>query len=245
MGEFDASSIALTDDFVFIQKENDKAVALKVFSDKPCRFINRGERIDLEVDSNEEINISLLYWEGEKQRMNIFKDYKNKGFRFPDINRTLLPIGQKRSKVVFITGAKEETPNLLSTTLACLMKTSTREIYAYRQSISIEDGSAALSTFDGDVWFVSGLNTREVTWRRFASGLNELQSIVIKNKQIVFGRNGITRLHDRDQNGEADYFENFCNLPIQTHESREFPCQWIYTQMVVSSLLKAVSAVIL
>ena len=83
-----------------------------------------------------------------------------------------------------------------------------------------DDNRMALSTFDGDVWI---LKLNEMKWKRFASGFNEPQSLLIKNRQIyVFDRNGIIRLHDRDKNGEADFYENFCSLPIQTVESRDF-----------------------
>ena len=83
-----------------------------------------------------------------------------------------------------------------------------------------DDNKVALSTFDGDIWIVK---LRNFKWKRYASGFNEPQSLVIKNGLIyVFDRNGIIRLHDRDKNGEADFYENFCNLPIQTIESRDF-----------------------
>ena len=38
----------------------------------------------------------------------------------------------------------------------------------------------------------------------------------------VFDQNGIIRLHDRNDDDEADFYESFCNLPMQSVESREF-----------------------
>jgi cytochrome c2 len=87
------------------------------------------------------------------------------------------------------------------------------------------DGRAAAVTFDGDVWVVSGLagELREVTWRRFASGLHEPLGICIRNGELfVFDRNGIWHLHDTDGNGEADVHELFCNAFTQTAETREY-----------------------
>lgn len=87
------------------------------------------------------------------------------------------------------------------------------------------DGRAVLITFDGDVWLVEGLgeDLKEVTWRRFASGLHEPMGMRVVDDQIyVSGRNGITRLHDRDGNGEADFYENFSSVVAQTAETREF-----------------------
>ncbi len=86
-----------------------------------------------------------------------------------------------------------------------------------------EDGRAAVLTFDGDIWILSEAGKRDFYWTRFASGMHEPQGIVIRKEDIfVFDRQGITRVLDRDQNGEADFYENFCNLPIQNSETREF-----------------------
>ena len=88
-----------------------------------------------------------------------------------------------------------------------------------------ENGDAAISTFDGDVWIVSGLSgdLNEVNWRRFASGLHEPIGLEIVADQIyVFSRNGIIRLHDTSASGEADFYENFSSVVPQTAETREF-----------------------
>ncbi|MBL9113636.1 MAG: c-type cytochrome [Verrucomicrobiaceae bacterium] len=89
-----------------------------------------------------------------------------------------------------------------------------------------DKGDAAVVSFDGDVWKVSGLtgDLNSVVWQRFASGLHEPMSIVSRRGEIfVFDRNGIWKLVDSDNNGEADVHELFCNLFAQTAETREFP----------------------
>ncbi len=87
------------------------------------------------------------------------------------------------------------------------------------------DGRAAFVTFDGDVWLASGLNgdLKAVQWKRFTSGLHEPMGIAIRQGEIfVNDRNGLWRLKDTDNNGEADVHEMFCNLFAQTAETREF-----------------------
>ena len=94
-----------------------------------------------------------------------------------------------------------------------------------------KNGDAAISTFDGDVWLVTGLSgsleekegKKPVQWRRFASGLHEPIGLEIVDDRIyVFSRNGIVRLRDSNDDGTADWYENFSNVVPQTAETREF-----------------------
>ncbi|MGE9267409.1 MAG: DUF6797 domain-containing protein [Verrucomicrobiales bacterium] len=86
---------------------------------------------------------------------------------------------------------------------------------------------AAVLTYDGDVWLASGLADEklgQVTWQRYASGLHESLSLaVVEGVVQVATKNGIVRLHDSDGNGEADRYENFCDLMRQSQSNRAFP----------------------
>jgi glucose/arabinose dehydrogenase len=76
------------------------------------------------------------------------------------------------------------------------------------------DGRAAVCTWNGDVWIASGLDDalEHVNWRRFAAGLYEPLGLKIVGDVVyVLGRDQITRLHDLNNDGEADFYENFCN----------------------------------
>ena len=87
-----------------------------------------------------------------------------------------------------------------------------------------KDGRAAISTWDGDVWVVSGLDAelKKVRWKRFATGLMHPLGLKIINEKIyVAGRDQITRLHDLNNDGEADFhecFNNHAGLTPQRHE---------------------------
>ncbi len=88
-----------------------------------------------------------------------------------------------------------------------------------------QNGRAAAVTFDGDVWIIDGLDAdlHEVQWRRFASGLNEPMGLCIRGNELyVCDRNGIWRLRDLDNNGEADLYEMFSNAYAQSAETREY-----------------------
>jgi glucose/arabinose dehydrogenase len=84
---------------------------------------------------------------------------------------------------------------------------------------------AALCTHDGDIWIVSGIDEKleNLSWRRFASGMYETLGLVIVNDVIyTSGRDQITRYHDLNKDGEADFYENFNNQIKSTEGFHEF-----------------------
>jgi hypothetical protein len=87
------------------------------------------------------------------------------------------------------------------------------------------DGRVALCSLSGDVWIVSGLDAKldKVTWRRFASGLYQPLGLkIVKDRVYVLGRDQITRLHDLNRDGEADFYENFNNDVAISEHYHEF-----------------------
>lgn len=78
----------------------------------------------------------------------------------------------------------------------------------------LSDGRAVLASLSGDVWLVDGIDDKRGTlqWKRFATGLNQPLGVKVVEDQIyITGRDQITVLHDRNGNGEADFYENFNN----------------------------------
>ncbi len=89
----------------------------------------------------------------------------------------------------------------------------------------LPDGRAALCTWSGDVWIASGLDSdlKEITWKRYASGLYQALGLkVVDGMVYVLGRDQITRLHDLNADGEADFYENFNNDVQVTPGFHEF-----------------------
>lgn len=76
----------------------------------------------------------------------------------------------------------------------------------------IDANTAAVSSWNGDVWTVSGLagDWKKLEWRRIASGLFETLGLkVVKGEIYVNGRDQITKLIDLNGDGETDYFKVF------------------------------------
>jgi hypothetical protein len=87
------------------------------------------------------------------------------------------------------------------------------------------DGRAAVSTWNGDVWIVSGLDDDldRLEWKRFATGLFDPLGLCIVGDVVhVHGRDGITKLLDRNGDGEADRYECLDNQVLITAAFHEF-----------------------
>jgi hypothetical protein len=84
---------------------------------------------------------------------------------------------------------------------------------------------AAVCTWDGDIWIVSGIDAKldKLTWKRFASGQYETLGLKIVDDVIyTSGRDQITRYHDFNNDGEADFYENFNNQVTSSDGFHEF-----------------------
>jgi type 1 glutamine amidotransferase len=78
----------------------------------------------------------------------------------------------------------------------------------------LPNGDIAVCTAHGDVWLVKGADAKleKLTWKRFATGLYQPLGLkVVDGKIVVLERGQLTRLHDLDGDGEADFYENLCN----------------------------------
>ena len=89
----------------------------------------------------------------------------------------------------------------------------------------IDEDSAALSSWNGDVWVVKGLkgDWKTLTWQRIASGLFETLGLKVVNGSIyVNGRDQITQLIDLNGDGETDQFKVFNRDVIISANFHEF-----------------------
>ena len=84
---------------------------------------------------------------------------------------------------------------------------------------------AAVTTWNGDVWVVSGIDERLVhlEWQRIATGLYQPLGLkVVGGDVYVLGRDQITRLIDENGDGETDFYECFNNDHENTEHFHEF-----------------------
>lgn len=73
-----------------------------------------------------------------------------------------------------------------------------------------KDGKAAICTWSGDVWVVSGIDEKldKLTWKRYAAGLFQPLGLKIVDDVVyTLGRDGLMKLQDLNKDGEADLYE--------------------------------------
>ncbi len=88
-----------------------------------------------------------------------------------------------------------------------------------------KDGRVAFSTFAGDVWIGSGIDSKlqNIRWKRFAAGLHQALGLrIVDDTVYVTCRDGIVRLIDSNKDGEADFYEAFNNMVQVTPNFHEF-----------------------
>ena len=91
----------------------------------------------------------------------------------------------------------------------------------------LSDGSALLATMHGDVWRITNYEypSRQATWQRFASGLHQPLGIVVGSDGVfVICRDQLTRLVDRNGDGEADFYECFSNQFATSAGGHDYIC---------------------
>jgi hypothetical protein len=88
-----------------------------------------------------------------------------------------------------------------------------------------DDSKAAISTWNGDIWLVSGIgeSLENIKWQRIASGMFQPLGIKIVDGDIyAVCRDQITILRDLNGDGETDFYENFNSDHQVTEHFHEF-----------------------
>ncbi len=111
------------------------------------------------------------------------------------------------------TAADEDLPYVIDT-ITVPTDTGFQSVMQLTSVGFLENGTALVATLAGEMWAVSGLtdDLANVTWKRFAAGLHQPIGIHIDDDGIfVMERGQITRLHDLNNDGEADFYETWAN----------------------------------
>ncbi len=156
--------------------------------------------------------VEILFWEGEKPLPSLAQEDPKPLWK-------LLNGGPVRWPEVVMTtgelaGEESEEPYVLDRITLPYENPWGIDIRVGGFDFFSDQTTAALCTWDGDVWIVKGIteNLEQLEWKRFASGIHEPLGLKIVDDIIyTVSDDQITRFHDLNNDGEADYYENFNN----------------------------------
>jgi hypothetical protein len=177
--------------------------------------IAEGGRIQLRLPKlSDPATFEIVIWSGAKEKLGAFGGFLKSHGAVADPERLCHGGPAKWSETVTTEGTLGTGGAYVLDTLGLPEKNPWNSWMRLSAFDFFPDGRAAVSTLSGDVWIVSGIDDKlqQLTWRRFASGLYEPLGLKIVGGLVyVLGRDQITRLHDLNGDGEADFYENFNN----------------------------------
>ncbi len=160
---------------------------------------------------------TVLLWEGPEVELEAFAKYVGKPFAFPDLvnwtkggPRRWVPTLETKGELGL---PKKGEPYVLDT-IQPPFENPWGAILHFGGHDFFSNGDLAISTMEGDVWLVRGIDAdlKKTTWQRIATGLyHPLGLRIVDDKIYVLGRDQISRLHDLNGDAEIDFYENFNN----------------------------------
>ncbi|MFI4875093.1 MAG: ThuA domain-containing protein, partial [Blastopirellula sp. JB062] len=201
-----------------VTRVGDRIVAVAAVGIKPAQLTaSDSGTIKLHLPGNDTAQIiRLLTWSGTAADLDQWRRDVALDPSLPDLTALTRP-GPPRWNEPIVTEGKlgtDEAPYALDT-LTIPFDNPYKALMFVGGHDFFSNGDLAVCTVHGDLWRVSGVDAslKSLRWRRMATGLFQPLGVrVVDDVAYVLGRDQITRLHDTNQDGEADYYENFCNL---------------------------------
>jgi hypothetical protein len=210
---------------VFEKNGTAYAVAL-ISAPEGASLAVRGNDVILPI-SGDSWKAKVLYWSGPKSDLARFLLLADASAPGGDLASLQEPAAGRWGEPLVMHGevaADSEAPYVIDT-ITIPYENPYRALFYVSGFDFFSNGDAALCTAHGDVWLVSGLDEtlERVVWRRFATGLYQPLGLKVVNDQvIVLGRDQLTRLHDLNADGEADFYESFNNDLVITGADHAF-----------------------
>ena len=202
---------------LILTKTGSAVTALALAGNSPATLTTDGTAATLNFPPRSEVTrVKLLIWSGAKEKLGDFEKAVGAASRAENLTELAKPGPARWLPALTAAGSVGfPTDGFAVDTLTVPYANPWKALMFCSGVDFFKDGSAAVCTMHGDVWRVTGLDEklRAVTWKRFATGLYQPLGLRVVNDQVhVLGRDQITVLHDDNRDGEADRYENFCNL---------------------------------
>ena len=218
---------AVVQENVAVVEKGDQATVVQLHGDGASVQTDAAGRVVVKLAANQgNAKLNIVAWSGPKADVNAGKIATSKWLEIPDLSP--LTKGSKARFPATVTTKGIRGDDKDAYTLDSITPPFANPYKSWMRIGGVDffaDGRAAVSTWSGDVWIVSGLDDKleKVTWKRYAAGLFHALGLKIVNDQVyVLGRDQITRLHDLNQDGEADFYECFNNEAMITTNFHEF-----------------------
>lgn len=201
---------------LLVAERESQVTALDVPRPLGCKVIAENGRLLMVLPAFEKaLDLEVTIWTGKQ---NDLAGYAREIVRHPPLplNKPLLEPGEKRWGDPLITQgevARDDKP-LVVDTLTIPYENRFKALFFCSGVDALPNGNIVMCTAHGDVWLIKGADKalKELRWYRFATGLyNPLGLKVVDGKVCVLERGQITRLHDQNNDGEADYYESITN----------------------------------
>lgn len=186
------------------------AVALK--ETPRARLALTGKRVEVVFAAGKEAATAVVgMWTGKADDLKALAD-RVAGTATPDVEAWTKPAAGRWGGPVVTKGEKGtgDGPFVVDT-LTVPFDNPYNALFFMGGHDFLPDGRVACCTAHGDVWLVKATDSLDrVEWKRFATGLyHPLGLKVVGGKVFVLERGQLTRLHDANEDGEADYYESF------------------------------------
>ncbi|NQZ58732.1 MAG: c-type cytochrome, partial [Lentisphaeraceae bacterium] len=172
-----------------------------------------------------QLKYSTFVWRGPKQDLAAFIKVVNSNADF-DFSTALEGSQARWPQIVTTKGVKGDDDSTLTVDEITLPDNNPWRSWMRPGAMDFfADGKRlAVSTWSGDVWVASNLDDlNNLQWKRFAAGLfHPLGLKIVDDKIYVQCRDQISILHDLNNDGEADFYENFNNDVVITKNFHEF-----------------------
>lgn len=217
-----------------IEQEKDTVTAVALLNIEADHFgwvVKDNRYISLKFNAGEEIlEPVIISWKGAKNGLNGFEEFVS-NYQVESFPKLEDGGASRWPEEVYTKGQKSpDTASFVTDQLTLPLPNPWKRNMRIMDVAFYKDGTGAVVTFSGDVWLVSGVNDDLdlLTWKRFASGLNEPMSIEIINDEIyVFDRLGIQHLQDLNGDREADFYRMHSNIMPQSMETREWAADMV------------------
>ncbi len=199
---------------VALQFGNEMIAAIVVGEKQIARVIEKEKQLWLSIPKSQKSEqFKVLIWRGKANQLDQFGNLAAKSkvsniSTFTEPGRTLWGQTVQTNGVV----GEQAALGYAVDTIRLPFKNPYNSLFFVSGHDWFSNGDMVVSTVHGEVWIAKNVDDdlQSITWKRFATGLYQPLGIkVVDNKAFVLCRDQIVRLHDRDENGEADFYECF------------------------------------